>query len=67
MPRGAGALELPDRSRDVESAAEARVGVDEQRQRGRPGDAARVLDDVVERRHAEIGQTEGCVRDAGSR
>jgi hypothetical protein len=49
------ALELAHGARDVERAAEARVGVDEQRQVGRGRDPPRVLDHVVQCRDPRSG------------
>ena len=63
---GARAGELARRARDRERCAEASVGVDEERQRGRAADAAHVLADVVEARDPEVGQPERGVRDAGA-
>ena len=50
----------------LKARAPARVGIDQQRQLGRAGDAAHVLADVVETGDAEVGQPEGGVRDAGA-
>src|SRR5690606_24484754 len=63
---GTGPLELANRPRDVERVAPSGIAVDEKRQRRRARDPAGVLDDIRERRHAEIRQTEGRVRDAGA-
>ena len=63
-PRGPGAAQLADRAGDHERPAPARVGVDEQRQRRGLRDPPGVLADVVERRHAEVGQAERRVRHA---
>ncbi len=65
--RGTGADQVGDGARDVESRAPAGVGVDEQRQVARRGDAAHVLADVVQRGDAEVGQAERSVGDAGAR
>ena len=56
-----------DRARDVERRAPAGVGVDQQRQVGRRGDAPDVLADVVEAGDAEVRQPERGVGDAGAR
>ena len=54
-------------ARDVECAAPAGVDVDEQRQVGCIGDAARVDQHVVHRADAEIGDAERIRRDAAAR
>jgi hypothetical protein len=64
---GSGADQLGSRTRDVESRAPPGVGVDEQRQLGRACDAAHVFADVVETGDAEVGKSEGGVRNAGTR
>ena len=62
----AGALEQLDRARDVEGAAPAGVDVDQQRHVGGVGDPAHVLEDVVHRGHAQIGQAVGPVGHAAA-
>ncbi len=64
---GAGTAHLAGRAGNVESRAPTGVGIDEQRQFGRTGDAAHVFADVVETGDAEIGKAEGGIRDAGAR
>ena len=59
--------ELADRAGNAESVAPAGVDVDQQRQRHRGRDAASVDQDVVEARHAQVGQTVGGVGHAGAR
>ncbi len=61
------ARELADCAADHECTAEARVGIDEQRQRRRRRDAAHVLAHVAQRRHREVRQPERGVGDAGAR
>ena len=64
---GTGTAQLAGRAGDVESRAPTGVGVDEQRQLGRAGDAAHVFADVVETGDAEIGKSERGIRNAGTR
>src|SRR4029453_3972830 len=64
---GAGTAQLAGRAGDVERGAPAGIGVDEQRQLGGTGDATHVFADVVETGDAEIGKSEGSIRDAGTR
>ena len=56
---GAGADHLLHGAGDVEGAAPAGVGVDEQRQLGDVGDAPHVLEDVVEAGQAQVRQSVG--------
>ena len=67
MAAGAEFDQRLDRARDVEGAAEAGVGVDQQRQLADVGDAPHVGEHVVQRADAEIGQTQRAGCDAAAR
>ena len=65
--RGAGLGERADGARNIESAAEAGVRIDQQRQRANVGDAAHVGEHIVECRDTEVRHAERSGRNAAAR
>jgi hypothetical protein len=66
-PRRAGALQHSDRADHVERVAEARVGVDEERDRDRVGHGRDMVHDLGKRGEPDVGRAEMHVGDAGAR
>ncbi len=62
----AGLDQLGRGPRNVEGAAPAGVGIDQEWQVASGGDSSHILADVVQRGYAEIGQAEGGIRYAGA-
>ena len=56
----------PDRSGDIERTTPTRVDIHQERHIDRRGNPPHVLQHVVHRRHAEIGQSVRCVGDAAA-
>ena len=65
--RNAGADHFAHGARDHQLRSEAGVRVHQQGKRDGTGDPAGIFQDVVQRGNAKIRQTEGDVRDAGTR
>ncbi len=63
---GAGALQHADRARDVQRIAEARVGIDDERQRDRLAHGGDVGGKLGERDEADIGHAEIGIGEAGA-
>ena len=59
--RHAGPLHFLDGSTDIKGPTPTGIDINQQGQIGRTRDTASVLGDIVERGHAQVGETEGCI------
>ncbi len=63
----AGTTQVAHGPADHEGATKSRIGIDQERQRRRTGDAAHILTNIVERRHGQVRQAKRSIGNTGAR